>query len=506
MQSHLKETVEAPSYSFMCLECHLVFDTKSTLQVHSVERHADKHYMELCDVCGLPCKSVGALRMHSCTGISKSVFENLNEKTKVDIGVISRCTICGKIYSNNSPKFQQHMRDHKNKGEMDNDDAPGKGGSSAAENAGKPLVVKDKTTSTSEKSSKTVSKKRPLEGKSKKEPSRKKVARESEDESDSTASENADGKTSRGDSDITGEFVIPMNLPHRCSECREPFHTEKDLIRHMKDEHEVIRQFTCHLCGLTYENHSKLHSHVKTVHEGKPKEPAYLCWLCEEKNIHKGYPNMALLEKHIITFHKVPKCHLDFSKLQNAGSESTREEANTKHGSPVKRLKVEGDVKFTCAKCDFVCEEKAAFLKHINRHRSDDHSIQCQECGMCFVVMPALRRHLLMVHKIRDFSRYCKEAGLPVEAPEEEPIIRPPAARAAARASYTAMMAEFEASPEKEKKRSTVEESNPLECKVCYKVYSCEKDLGTHMRSHGMAFIRSKRRESSSSGKTESTP
>lgn len=34
---------------------------------------------------------------------------------------------------------------------------------------------------------------------------------------------------------------------------------------------------------------------------------------------------------------------------------------------------------------------------------------------------------------------------------------------------------------------------NPLECTVCYRVFENEGQLRLHMRTHGMAFIRSKR-------------
>jgi uncharacterized C2H2 Zn-finger protein len=221
VQSHMKDTMEAPSYSFMCLECHLVFDTKSTLQVHSAERHRDKHFQEICDLCGFKSKSTyEALLKHTCKSSSKGVFTSIHETSKLDIGVISRCTICGKIYSNNSPKFQQHMKDHKMKGEMDNDEVQGKA-SSSAENTGKSLVVKDKTKVNMEKLARkdeksspratNWTKKRSLEGTSKQEPARKKLVRDNEEESDSSASSmsgSTDDKTSKNDSDVTGVSFV----------------------------------------------------------------------------------------------------------------------------------------------------------------------------------------------------------------------------------------------------------------------------------------------------------
>ena len=45
----------------------------------------------------------------------------------------------------------------------------------------------------------------------------------------------------------------------------------------------------------------------------------------------------------------------------------------------------------------------------------DELSLQCLDCGLCFSVLPSLKRHLILVHKVRDFSKYQEETGLVVE-------------------------------------------------------------------------------------------
>ena len=46
---------------------------------------------------------------------------------------------------------------------------------------------------------------------------------------------------------------------------------------------------------------------------------------------------------------------------------------------------------------------------------TDDLSLQCLDCGLCFAVLPSLKRHLFVVHKVRDFTQYQEETGCVVE-------------------------------------------------------------------------------------------
>ena len=42
---------------------------------------------------------------------------------------------------------------------------------------------------------------------------------------------------------------------------------------------------------------------------------------------------------------------------------------------------------------------------------------------------------------------------------------------------------------------------NPLECRVCYKVFDNEAAVKAHLRTHGMAFIRNRRTKAPSQGR-----
>lgn len=111
-----------------------------------------------------------------------------------------------------------------------------------------------------------------------------------------------------------------------------------------------------------------------------------------------------------------------------------------------------------CAKCKFVADTKETFLEHITVHRMDPNTYQCLECGLCFVVLPSLDRHLRMYHGIQDVNEYMdkNKSSLP--------------------------------------KKMYVEETQCLQenqCRVCLETYDSNSSLEKHFRTHGMAFMSS---------------
>lgn len=111
-----------------------------------------------------------------------------------------------------------------------------------------------------------------------------------------------------------------------------------------------------------------------------------------------------------------------------------------------------------CAKCKFVADTKETFLEHITVHRMDPNTYQCLECGLCFVVLPSLDRHLRMYHGIQDVNEYTdkNKSSLP--------------------------------------KKMHVEETQCLQenqCRVCLETYDSNSSLEKHFRTHGMAFMTS---------------
>lgn len=134
---------------------------------------------------------------------------------------------------------------------------------------------------------------------------------------------------------------------------------------------------------------------------------------------------------------------------------------------PLKKLKINVFKVHKCAVCGFTTENLLQFHEHIPQHKSDGSSYQCRECGLCYTSHVSLSRHLFIVHKLKEPQPVSKQNGAGEENQQEN-----------------------KPSPEDESPDGAVSDRK---CKVCAKTFETEAALNAHMRTHGMAFIKSKR-------------
>ncbi|CAN8004903.1 unnamed protein product [Ixodes hexagonus] len=107
-----------------------------------------------------------------------------------------------------------------------------------------------------------------------------------------------------------------------------------------------------------------------------------------------------------------------------------------------------------CAKCTFESDNPTTFREHIATHRPKNHeTFQCPECGLCYIVEPSLRKHLRGVHRITENA-----AG--------------DAASAAAAGNDAGGACAGH------------------RCSVCLATFDTERELKSHTRTHGMAFLK----------------
>lgn len=133
---------------------------------------------------------------------------------------------------------------------------------------------------------------------------------------------------------------------------------------------------------------------------------------------------------------------------------------------PLKKLKINVFKVHKCAVCGFTTENLLQFHEHIPQHKSDGSSYQCRECGLCYTSHVSLSRHLFIVHKLKEPQPVAQQNGAGEENQQNQP------------------------SPEHEGADGT---ASDRKCKVCAKTFETEAALNAHMRTHGMAFIKSKR-------------
>lgn len=137
---------------------------------------------------------------------------------------------------------------------------------------------------------------------------------------------------------------------------------------------------------------------------------------------------------------------------------------------PLKKLKINVFKVHKCAVCGFTTENLLQFHEHIPQHKSDGSSYQCRECGLCYTSHVSLSRHLFIVHKLKEPQPVSKQNGSGEDNQQEN------------KPNHEDDLSDSAASDRR--------------CKVCAKTFETEAALNTHMRTHGMAFIKSKRMSS----------
>lgn len=125
--------------------------------------------------------------------------------------------------------------------------------------------------------------------------------------------------------------------------------------------------------------------------------------------------------------------------------------------APAKMSKVE--CKYRCVKCGFSTNVRNDFHEHIVSHKTQSNTnYQCLECGECFIVKPSLEKHLIVVHKVRDFSEYDRDNRISGSDNDSD---------------------------DQSKEKAVAEN----QCEVCYMQCDSKQQYDRHIRTHGMAFV-----------------
>ncbi|XP_064356456.1 zinc finger protein 532 isoform X4 [Dromaius novaehollandiae] len=272
-----------------------------------------------------------------------------------------------------------------------------------------------------------------------------------------------------------------------CWECDRLF-TQRDVyISHMRKEHgKQMKKHPCRQCDKSFSSSHSLCRHNRIKHKGIRK--VYTCSHCPDSR--RTFTKRLMLEKHIQLMHGIKDP--DVKEMTESTNMEEREvKEDTKVPSPkrkleepvlefrpprgaitqpLKKLKINVFKVHKCAVCGFTTENLLQFHEHIPQHKSDGSSYQCRECGLCYTSHVSLSRHLFIVHKLKEPQPVSKQNGSGEDNQQEN-----------------------KPNHEDESSDNTVSDRR---CKVCAKTFETEAALNTHMRTHGMAFIKSKRMSS----------
>ncbi|XP_077633851.1 zinc finger protein 532 isoform X4 [Crocuta crocuta] len=269
-----------------------------------------------------------------------------------------------------------------------------------------------------------------------------------------------------------------------CWECDRLF-TQRDVyISHVRKEHgKQMKKHPCRQCDKSFSSSHSLCRHNRIKHKGIRK--VYTCSHCPDSR--RTFTKRLMLEKHIQLMHGIKDP--DLKEMTEATNEEEAEiKEDTKVPSPkrkleepvlefrpprgaitqpLKKLKINVFKVHKCAVCGFTTENLLQFHEHIPQHKSDGSSHQCRECGLCYTSHVSLSRHLFIVHKLKEPQPVSKQNGAGEEQQQENKPGR-----------------------EDEAPDGAVSDRK---CKVCAKTFETDAALNAHMRTHGMAFIKSKR-------------
>ncbi|XP_029327656.1 zinc finger protein 532 isoform X2 [Mus caroli] len=283
----------------------------------------------------------------------------------------------------------------------------------------------------------------------------------------------------------------------KCLECNEVFQDETSLATHFQHAADTsgqqMKKHPCRQCDKSFSSSHSLCRHNRIKHKGIRK--VYACSHCPDSR--RTFTKRLMLERHIQLMHgiKDPDVKELSDDAGDVTNEEEEEEAEIKEDDkvpspkrkleepvlefrpprgaitqPLKKLKINVFKVHKCAVCGFTTENLLQFHEHIPQHRSDGSSHQCRECGLCYTSHGSLARHLFIVHKLKEPQPVSKQNGAGEDSQQEN-----------------------KPNPEDEAAEGA---ASDRKCKVCAKTFETEAALNTHMRTHGMAFIKSKRMSS----------
>ncbi|XP_037341292.2 zinc finger protein 532 [Pungitius pungitius] len=275
---------------------------------------------------------------------------------------------------------------------------------------------------------------------------------------------------------------------HTCGDCSSVFSDREVFVAHMRREHgKMLKKHPCRQCEKSFSSSHSLCRHNRLKHKGQRK--GYTCPHCPA--LSQLFTKRVLLDRHIHLMHGVKDPdgtsanpdHMEAlpDKETPRGLKRKQEEDEGSPGptprasdsQPLKRLKVNISKVHECAVCGLVAEDAAAFRGHIPQHKCDGSSHQCQECGLCYTSRRSLARHLFIVHRLKEPQGLARfngrggdDDGNGVNDDDES---------------------------QRENQLDAADGTPNTKCKVCGRMFETEGNLNTHMRTHGMAFIKAKR-------------
>ncbi|KAM6303251.1 zinc finger protein 532 isoform 3-T3 [Podargus strigoides] len=487
-------------HSLKCLECNEVFQDETSLATH-FQQAADTSGQKTCNICQMllpnQCSFASHQRIHQhkspytcpeCGAICRSVhFQThvtkncLHYTRRVGFRIIYKCSMCDTVFTL-QPLLYRHFDQHIENQKVSVFKCPDCSLLYAQKQLMMDHIKSMHGTLKSVEGPPNLGINLPL---STKPPTQNSASHNKEDTKSVNGTEKLEKKSPSPIKKAETKKVT--NLGWTCWECDRLF-TQRDVyISHMRKEHgKQMKKHPCRQCDKSFSSSHSLCRHNRIKHKGIRK--VYTCSHCPDSR--RTFTKRLMLEKHIQLMHGIKDP--DVKEMTESTNMEEREiKEDTKVPSPkrkleepvlefrpprgaitqpLKKLKINVFKVHKCAVCGFTTENLLQFHEHIPQHKSDGSSYQCRECGLCYTSHVSLSRHLFIVHKLKEPQPVSKQNGAGEDNQQEN-----------------------KPNHEDESSDSVAADRR---CKVCAKTFETEAALNTHMRTHGMAFIKSKRMSS----------
>ncbi|KAM6303252.1 zinc finger protein 532 isoform 4-T4 [Podargus strigoides] len=485
-------------HSLKCLECNEVFQDETSLATH-FQQAADTSGQKTCNICQMllpnQCSFASHQRIHQhkspytcpeCGAICRSVhFQThvtkncLHYTRRVGFRIIYKCSMCDTVFTL-QPLLYRHFDQHIENQKVSVFKCPDCSLLYAQKQLMMDHIKSMHGTLKSVEGPPNLGINLPL---STKPPTQNSASHNKEDTKSVNGTEKLEKKSPSPIKKAETKKVT--NLGWTCWECDRLF-TQRDVyISHMRKEHgKQMKKHPCRQCDKSFSSSHSLCRHNRIKHKGIRKVYTH----CPDSR--RTFTKRLMLEKHIQLMHGIKDP--DVKEMTESTNMEEREiKEDTKVPSPkrkleepvlefrpprgaitqpLKKLKINVFKVHKCAVCGFTTENLLQFHEHIPQHKSDGSSYQCRECGLCYTSHVSLSRHLFIVHKLKEPQPVSKQNGAGEDNQQEN-----------------------KPNHEDESSDSVAADRR---CKVCAKTFETEAALNTHMRTHGMAFIKSKRMSS----------
>lgn len=249
-----------------------------------------------------------------------------------------------------------------------------------------------------------------------------------------------------------------------CFECGEKYISWNELAEHESLSHNKKYPAICHLCNSSFSNRDFLDEHLSIEHLGRVRPPIsqIICSLCKKT---RTFSKKDKLRQHLLSIHSLNLTKEELTSF----IEKSNEEVTSNFSKNEVRLLNNAKGRRVCARCSFETKNYEDFIIHIRKHavRTIDHAVQCTYCGLNFVGVAGLKRHVSIVHDIGD--------GFELKCTSKEDIPK--------------LISSLVDTNESDSSKSIKCEES-LICKECNEIFDDRDVLAKHMRTHGMAFIK----------------